>query len=152
MDNTQKKAIASWDDLDAIAEFTTDTILLPATSAAAGREIYVKIRPLGPLDLVKAMNFPMDEINAMIIQGSDEELFREKLAEHVRTFEAEDLNRMIEAAVRIGLVEPDPKTGDISKLRRDFEFIFGRITRMTVPQEVAEDGARFRGDGERASN
>ena len=148
----QNKQRASWDDLDGVEDISTKVVRLPATSDVAGKDVFVKIRGLTPMDLVRAINFPMDEINRLVADQADADTFQKTVAEHVATFSVEDMVEMLEATARAGLVEPDPKSGDVKKLSRDFEFLFHEISAMTMPARAAEIRARFLEYGERGSN
>lgn len=144
--------IASWDDLEGVKGAGSQVVLLPETSAAAGREIFVKVRAIKPLELVRIMNFPMDEINAKVHANASAEEFAQSFAEHASLMTAEDLLSVLESTIRVGLVEPDPKAGDIQKLSQDWMTIFHAIVALTMPKEGTEAAARFRGVGERGSN
>jgi hypothetical protein len=136
--------IASWDDLESIKGAGSRAVLLPETSAAAGREIFVKVREIKPLELVRIINFPMDEINAKIQANASADEFAKAFAEHVSVMTAEDLMSILESTIRVGLVEPDPKSGDIQKLSPDWMTIFREIVALTMPAEGMDAAARFR--------
>jgi len=112
----------------------------------------VKIRALGPMELVKAYNFPLNEINAMSEAGAGPDDFQAAMKEHTDTFDLADLTKTVEATISAGLVEPDPADGDIKKLSRDFDFLFEQITALTVPSKAVDEAAAFREDGERAGD
>lgn len=152
MEPKKSPVIASWDDLDGVNGAGSQIVLLPETSAAAGRDIFVKVRPIKPLELVRIMNFPMDEINAKIQQNASAEDFANSFAEHASLMTADDLLRILESTIAVGLVEPDPKSGDIQKLSRDWMTIFHAIVALTMPKDGMEAATRFRGIGERGSN
>jgi hypothetical protein len=148
----QKIEPSSWDDLADVVDTSTKVVRIPKTSEAAGRDVFVRIRGLTPVDLLKALNFPLDEINRLVSEEAEEGAFKKAMAEHVQTFSVDDLFAMLDATVRVGLVEPDPKTGDLRKLSRDFEFLFEQIVALTIPGGDAASRARFRDDGERGSD
>lgn len=144
--------IASWDDLASVEAKDVAILRLPETSEVAGRDVFVKVRAIGPLELVRVLNFPMDEINAMTQRDADAEEYAKALGEHASLMTAEDLLSVMEKTVRAGLVEPDPKTGDLSKLSRDFTTIFRKVVELTMPSTAIEAAARFRPDGECGSD
>lgn len=144
---TDEKKTTSWDDLAELSDVGTKVVTLPATSKVMGRDVSVRIRSLAPLELVRAYNFPMDEVNRMIEESEPAEKWAAAMREHANAFGIEDLQKTIESTVRLGLVDPSPTDGDLKKLSRDFNFLFREITSMTVPQDEAADGAAFRTDG-----
>jgi hypothetical protein len=144
--------IASWDDLASIEAAGVEVMLLPETSAAAGRDVFVKVRAISPLELVRILNFPMDEINAMVQRDADVEEYAKALGEHSALMTAEDLLNVLESTIRVGLVEPDPASGDLKKLSRDFMAIFQKVVALTMPKDATAAAARFRPDGERGSD
>lgn len=152
MEPNKSPVVASWDDLEGVTGAGSQVVLLPETSAAAGRDIFVKVRAIRPLELVRIMNFPMDEINQKIAANASAEEFATAFAEHASLMTADDLLNVLESTIRVGLVEPDPKSGDIQKLSRDFMTIFQAIVALTMPAEGVEAAARFRGVGERGSD
>lgn len=143
--------IVSWEELDALADVGTKTVLCPDTSAALGREVFVKVRGLSPDDLCVAYDFPMDEIRALAAKDDPAAATEAALREHVAALSVEDVSKMVERTVRVGLVAPKPEDGDVSKLSRDFQFLFMEIMELTSPKEIADVRARFRDGGERGS-
>lgn len=140
----EKQGTSSWDDLADVSDTSTKVVRAPATSEAAGRDVFVRIKALAPLDLIRALNFPMDEVNRLATGKATEDEYQKAMAEHISTFGVEDMFAMVEETVRTGLVEPDPQTGDVKKLSRDFGFLFGEITAMTLPSGSVAERARFR--------
>lgn len=142
------KRTASWDDLAGIELAGTKEVVCPATSAAAGRDIVVRVRGVAPLELVKILNFPIGEIDAMVQRAAVADEFAKAIGEHVSVMTAEQMVGIMESTVRVGLVEPDPSTGDVRKLSRDFDVLFREIMALTIPKDDAAAAARFRDDGE----
>lgn len=146
------KPIASWADLEAVDIAGTKEVVCPATSEVAGRAIIVRIRAIRPLELVRVLNFPMDEINAMVQRSANADEFETALKEHQSLMTAEQLEAVVIETVRAGLVEPDPATGDARRLSRDFAVLFREIMALTIPPGAVDTASRFRGDGERGSD
>ena len=96
MEPNKSPVIASWDDLEGVTGAGTNVVLLPETSAAAGREIFVKVRAIKPLELVRILNFPMDEINQKIQQNASAEEFATAFAEHASLMTADDLLNVLD--------------------------------------------------------
>lgn len=151
MDSNGKQT-SSWDDLEGVELAGMKAVVCPATSAAAGREIVVRVRGVAPLELVKILNFPIGEIDAMVQRAAGQDEFTKAIAEHCSILTAEQMVGIMESTVRVGLVDPDPATGDVRKLSRDFDVLFHAIMELTIPKDGAAAAARFRGDGERGSD
>lgn len=147
-----EKTVSGWDDLKEVEQTETRVFRLPKTSEAAGRDISVKVRGITPLEMVAAYNFPIDEINAMLEERADAEKYTAALVEHTSTFGVADVQRTMRAAIKLGLVEPDPNHGDIDKLKRDFSLIFSEIVALTMPEASTKEAATFPDSGERSSD
>ena len=142
------KKIVSWDDLEGVEDAFTKTIKCPKLSDSLGQEIFVKVRALDGIELLKALNFPMDEINQMVAEDAKPEVFAAAVQEHAKTFSVQELLETMESVIKVGLVEPDPSDGHLKRLSPDFETIFAEIVAATVPKEAAGKAAGFRPNGE----
>lgn len=138
--------LASWDDLEGVELEETQTIELPTVSKALGKPFRVKVRALDAKELLVCANFPLGEINDIAEAGGDAEAYQKAYQEHVRSFDADDLWRMLRAVVVSGLVD---KVGDekIEQIKKDWPVIYKAVLEMTMPKEDAEAAGEFRQDG-----
>ena len=143
-----EKKIVQWDDLADVEDALSRTVLCPRLSEATGSEIYVKIKAITPVEFLGAINFPMDEINQMIAEDADEKVFIEAIQEQSRALGIDGLMETMESIVKLGLVEPDPASGNLGKLKPDFETIFKEIVEMSLPGKAVAEAATFPEDGE----
>lgn len=139
--------MASWDDLAAVESASTAVIDLPILSAKLGRPLQAKIRAITIMELVKAIDFPMDEMNRLVAESKSGEDWTKAAHEHIETLDVQQLMKVMENTIAIGLISPDPKAGDIRKLEPDWGTIFTEICKLTSPPEALQQGAAFRTDG-----
>jgi len=145
---SEEKKIVDWNDLEEIADLSTKVVELPATSKALGHEVFAKIRAIDPMDLVGALNFPMDEINQMVADKTGEFDLGKSIVEHTEAFDLGDLLATVEKVVMAGLVEPDPSGGNVKKLKGDFMHLFTEIVALTMPPKEVDEAATFPANGE----
>lgn len=141
-----RKTASNWGDLEAIE--TTQVITLPEMSKRIGHDFNVEIRAIDPMELVKAFNFPMDQINQLVHGGAEADEFNGKFAEFVQTMDADQMIKSMESAIRICMVNPNPAEGNLRMLINDYGFIFSAITKLTMPEVAVQQAADFRPDGE----
>ena len=144
----EEKKIVSWDDLDGIEDAFSKTVLCPKLTETLGKDVFVKVRALDGMELLKAINFPMDEINQMVTDDAEPEAYVAAVNEHAQTFSVSELMETMESVIMIGLVDPVPSDGSLRKLAMDFETIFSEIVSITVPKGAASQAAGFRPNGE----
>lgn len=144
MQKDETKKIVMWDELAEFDPVRTKVVNCPALSKKLGREINVVIRAIGPMDLVRAFNFPLDEMNKMVFEDTTGEDWTKAMTEHAVAIGVDEMVKGIEKTILIALVEPTPDEAQIKKLMPDYEAIFGEICSFTMPMEAAADGAAFR--------
>lgn len=142
------KKILNWDELANVEDSFSKTILCPKLSEALGEEVYVKIKAITPVEFLAAINFPMDEINQMVADKAEEKVFVDAIQEQTQALGLDGLMETMESIVNLGLVEPDPKGGNIGKLKEDFETIFAEIVKLSMPGEAVAQAGKFPTDGE----
>lgn len=146
-----EKKIVSWSELENVEDVFSKTVLLPGLTERLGKEVHCKVRAIEALEIVKAFNFPLAEVNELVAENAEPDAFGKAIQEHTKTFSAEQMLDTMQAVIKTGLVEPDPSEGNLRKLSSDFETIFLAIVGLTVPKGAVAEAAQFREDGERGS-
>ena len=146
---SEEKKLASLADLQEARDASSTIVTLPGASAKAGREINVRVRAIEPIDFVKAINFPADEINAIIHGRSTQEDYEASVEEHSKTLGYDELLVAGARIVEVGVVEPKIPAGEAQKQLSDSDImvVFNAIQSLTMPVDVAEAAATFRDDG-----
>ena len=145
------REVGSWDDLAGMEPPGTKVIKLPETSKALGRDFCVRIKQIDTIDFAKALNFAIDEINAMVLEGATGEQWTNGVTAHAKTLSVGDMFRAIDSTLMIAIVDPEPTPEALKLIHADKAFAFREISRYTVNPEEAAEAAGFRGDGEQSS-
>lgn len=149
MTDTRKQA-SSWDDLGDLEAPFTAVLTLPDTSKRIGQAFIVRVKAIAPIELVKAYNFPLDEVNRLQESGGKDAV-EAALNEHQQTLTPQEQYDAIKAVVKCGMVEPKPDDVNLDRIARDFVFIFNKIVELSKPED-AESAATFHRDGEQSGD
>ena len=144
-----EKKIASLADLKESRGGDGTVITLKQASAKAGMDINIRVRPLQPMEFVKAANFPIDEINAVLHGEIEEVEFQSSFKEHTDAMDYTETMDTAAATVEIATIEPEIPTGEARKILGDLDVMqaFVAIRHLTVPAKGVEAAATFREDG-----
>lgn len=150
----EEQKIASLADLEENRTTSGKIVTLPDATKKKGEDVNIAVRAIEPIEFVKALNFPIDEVNALIHSEQDEGTFAHNFEEHVKTLGYDDLIECGQCVIELGTIEPVIEPGTARKFFSDSDimFAFKAIRDLTMPGRSAEEAASFRGDGELGSD
>ena len=144
---TDEKKVTSWDELKDLEGSATAVIELPKTSEVMGFPVIVKVRAIEPQEFIKINNIPISGIDDLSKASEEEIVYAVEEQVEGGEIDQEAVYKMVDEVVSLCMVDPDPKSGDISKFKRDRVLIFNTIFGLSGLGET-QQLAEFPKDGE----